>query len=132
MTNKQIYKILTFSLSTFNREINTIREILSAYDVTELLDKLANEVMFCLHEDRMLNKIKNEIQLKVGEVIFNSQAKYIKIEKKMNEPIDSAKPPKFFLDFQNQMLQFQKLVIARFDKLDNRIDNLVKLNSLKE
>jgi hypothetical protein len=93
MTNKQIYKILTFSLSTFNKEINTIREILSAYDITELIDQTTNEVMFCLHEDRVLNKIKNEIQLKVGNVIFNSQTKYIKIEKQMKQPIDSTKPP---------------------------------------
>jgi hypothetical protein len=93
MINKQIYKILTFSLSTFNKEIKIIREIFSTYDVTELIDQTTNEVMFCLHEDRVLNKIKNEIQLKVGEVVFNSQAKYIKIERKMKEPIDSTKPP---------------------------------------
>jgi hypothetical protein len=93
MTDKQIYKILTFSLLTFNKEINTIREILSNNDVTELIDQTTNEVMFCLHEDRVLNKIKNEIQLKVSNVIFNSQAKYIKIEKQMKEPIDSTQPP---------------------------------------
>jgi hypothetical protein len=36
-------------------------------------------VEFCLHEDKVLNKTKNEFDWKL--VVFNSQAKYIKIKK---------------------------------------------------
>jgi hypothetical protein len=50
------------------------------------------------------------------------------------------------LKFQEEMLKFQAMVIARFDKqeefnnyvisrfdkLDSRLDNIVKLNNLKE
>jgi hypothetical protein len=43
----------------------------------------------------------------------------------MKQPIVDEIVPKYFLDFQT-------LVIGEFQKINNRLDNLVKVNNLKE
>jgi hypothetical protein len=51
----------------------------------------------------------------------------------MKEPIDSTKPPIWFLEWNKT--QFQPFVVevrSRLDNLENRIDNLIKVNNLKE
>jgi hypothetical protein len=74
------------------------------------------------------------------------KAKCVVIEKKMKQTFDSNTPPTWFVDFQKQTLEFQTMVVSRLDKIEirldrlesdvksihHRIDNLVKLNKLKE
>lgn len=43
-----------------------------------------------------------------------------------------TKPPKYFIEFQNQVVELFNQVFNRLDKIDSRIDNLVSKNNLKE
>jgi hypothetical protein len=121
-----ITKIVSISTREFTEAINEIRKIFQTYHIREEYDKQSDEFLFFFYDETSWKVIKKEIQLKVGEVVFTSQAKYVKINWKMRSTIIDDKPPKWFIEWNNT--QFQPFV----KQINDRIDNLVKLNNLKE
>ena len=157
MLSKTIYKILEISIDEFSDELENIKNICHNYDVKEIEDVESRVAIFYFYESKDWIGAKRQIQHTVGEIIFKQSSKCVSIEKKMRTPVDPTPPPWFeafhkeFLKFQKEMYKFQEDVYARLDKLETtqpiwftkwvetdfnplkyRIDNIVKLNNLKE
>jgi hypothetical protein len=132
MNNKPIQKILIVSSKDFPNELKLIRKICLNYHVNGITNKDSTQVMFCFFDNKDWNKACEEIQLEVGNVCLKPKAKCVIIEKKMKQTFDSNTPPTWFLDFQAMVVEQFKEIKVRLDGIDKRIDNLVKLNKLKE
>ncbi len=67
---------------------------------------------------------------KKNKILINDEIKLSKIKSKGGNSDGGRKPPKskapaWFADFRSEVMQ-------RFDRLENRIDTVVKVNNLKE
>ena len=74
-------------------------------------------------------KYKND-DTKKNKNLINDEIKLSRIKSKSGNGDGGRKPPKpkapaWFVDFRSEVMQ-------RFDRLENRIDTVVKVNNLKE
>ncbi|MDR1235048.1 MAG: hypothetical protein LBJ97_03115 [Mycoplasmataceae bacterium] len=134
MKNSKISIIVIMSTNTFVGNTKDIKRICQKYEAREILDARTNTIMFYFYDNELWLKAKREIQLLVvGRINFKPSSKRVIIMDEMKDTIvEPSRPPAWFLEFQKEMREFQKLVMARFDKLDERLNNIVKLNNLKE
>jgi hypothetical protein len=139
MAKTNIYKILTVSAKEFADELETIRQICQQYNGCEPPCDKSDTLVFFFYDLKSWKGFCEQIQLTVGNLIIKSSTKCATIGKEMKVTPDSIQPPQWFLPFQKQTLKFQEFVIQQFKKQDEfnkyistRIDNLVKVNNLKE
>jgi ribosome recycling factor len=93
-TPNQIYKVMCIPLKEFNSQIELIKNICQHYEINLCLDEHTNELLIYFYDPKSFNAIKQEIQLKVVDVDFNSQPKYVRMSLKMKTPIIDDTPPK--------------------------------------
>ncbi|MDR1235135.1 MAG: hypothetical protein LBJ97_03595 [Mycoplasmataceae bacterium] len=154
MKNNKIPTVVMMSTNVFVDKFEAVRNICKKYKAKEILDDVTNTILFYFYDNESWVKAKQEMQLVVERINFKLSSKRVIIIEEMKDIIvDPSQPPAWFLEFQKWIVnkfeqidarfdkqdefnkkqnEFNNYVISRFDKLDRRLDNIVRLNNLKE
>ncbi len=118
---------------------NKICGSLSVEETIELLKEIKQN-----SKNSNLNKLVDEIHTKLESQIYNKNKLEkttftMSFEKDLVSPPEVDKEPSWFKKFRIQndkrweeQCEFNKKINSRLDTIDNRLDNLVKVNNLKE